>query len=152
MFLNEATLLDNIKNRYYKDKIYVSMLNTRMTTRNHDLFHRLTSRTFSLRWIRTRRLRICMRKTPSNGTMENLSEKCHHMSTRLLIRQLGIWEYSRSRSPLSLGEFWEFFRTHFLITENSSLINTAVNPVLAKLKAQNIFSVTCVTRWQLQAQ
>lgn len=24
MFLNEATLLDNIKNRYYKDKIYVS--------------------------------------------------------------------------------------------------------------------------------
>lgn len=26
MFLNEATLLDNIKNRYYKDKIYVSLL------------------------------------------------------------------------------------------------------------------------------
>jgi hypothetical protein len=25
MFLNEATLLDNIKNRYYKDKIYVSL-------------------------------------------------------------------------------------------------------------------------------
>lgn len=24
MFLNEATLLHNIKNRYYKDKIYVS--------------------------------------------------------------------------------------------------------------------------------
>lgn len=24
MFLNEATLLDNIKNRYEKDKIYVS--------------------------------------------------------------------------------------------------------------------------------
>lgn len=27
MFLNEATLLDNIKNRYYKDKIYVSQAN-----------------------------------------------------------------------------------------------------------------------------
>lgn len=26
MFLNEATLLDNIKNRYEKDKIYVSMI------------------------------------------------------------------------------------------------------------------------------
>lgn len=26
MFLNEATLLDNIRNRYYKDKIYVSAL------------------------------------------------------------------------------------------------------------------------------
>lgn len=28
MFLNEATLLDNIKNRYYKDKIYVSFMST----------------------------------------------------------------------------------------------------------------------------
>lgn len=28
MFLNEATLLDNIKNRYYKDKIYVSRPDT----------------------------------------------------------------------------------------------------------------------------
>jgi myosin-6 len=39
MFLNEATLLDNIKNRYYKDKIYVSELSLIlfMTTRNHNL-------------------------------------------------------------------------------------------------------------------
>jgi len=33
MLLNEATFLDNLKTRYYKDKIYVSTLKTR-TNRN----------------------------------------------------------------------------------------------------------------------
>lgn len=48
MFLNEGSLLNNIKKRYYNNKIYVSTLHSFATTLHSNNFHlfRHTSQIF----------------------------------------------------------------------------------------------------------